>query len=93
MKTAVYSWRLSAGLKADLERAARQQKRALAEILEAAARDWLAKNATDVADDEEQRRLHAAVEPYLGCIRGGDPYRAENASKTVKAILRRRYGR
>jgi len=93
MKTEVYSWRLSRGLKSDLERAARARKVRVSALLDVAVREWLAKNAVDITDDEEQKRLHAAVAPYLGCIRGGNPRRAETASKTVKEILRRRYGR
>ncbi len=93
MKTEVYSWRLSRGLKSDLERAARARRVRVSAVLDMAVREWLAKNAVDIADDEEQKRLHAAVAPYLGSLRGGNPRRGENASKMVKEILRRRYGR
>jgi hypothetical protein len=93
MKTEVYSWRLSRGLKSDLERAARARKVRVSTVLDMAVREWLAKNASDVADDEEQKRLHAAVAPYLGSLHGGNPRRSETASKTVKEILRRKYGR
>jgi hypothetical protein len=93
MKTEVYSWRLSRGLKSDLERAARIRKVRVSAVLDMAVREWLAKNAVDIADDEEQKRLHAAAAPYLGCLRGRNPHRSETVSKTVKEILRRRYGR
>ncbi|MGB7849025.1 MAG: hypothetical protein WBL63_25655 [Candidatus Acidiferrum sp.] len=93
MKTEVYSWRLTRGLKSDLERAARARKVRVSALLDMAVREWLAKNASDVADDEEQKRLHAAVAPYLGSIRGHNPRRAETASRTVREILRRHYGR
>jgi hypothetical protein len=93
MKTAVYSWRLSRGLKSDLERAARLKKMRLSALLDSAVRDWLAKNAKDIAGDEEQKRLHAAIEPFIGAIRGSNPRRAENASKLIKQSLHRRYAR
>ena len=93
MKTAVYSWRLSTGLKTDLERVARSRKTRLSNILEMATREWLSKNAEDVSSDEEQKRLHAEIAPLLGSIKGNDSRRAENASQLIKKSLRRRYGR
>ena len=45
MKTEVYSWRLSAEAKADLEREARFRKVPVSTILDAAVRDWLKKSA------------------------------------------------
>ena len=93
MKTEVYSWRLSRGLKSDLERAARARKVRVSTLLDMAAREWLAKNAVDIADDEEQKRLHAAVAPFLGALRGRNPRRSETVSQEVKKILRRHYGR
>jgi post-segregation antitoxin (ccd killing protein) len=93
MKTEVYSWRLSRGLKSDLEQSARARKVHVSTLLDMAVREWLAKNTVDVADDEDQKRLHASVAPYLGSLRGRIPRRSETVSKTVKEILRRRYGR
>ena len=93
MKSEVYSWRLSPGLKADLERAARARKMRLSVVLDMAVRDWLAKNAQDIADDEEQQRLHALAERYFGVIRGKDPRRSERVSELIRKSLRRKYGR
>ena len=93
MKTEVYSWRLSRGLKSDLERAARARKVRVSTVLDMAVHEWLAKNASDVADDEEQRRLHAAVEPLIGAFRGGDPRRSERVREIVRKNLARKYGR
>jgi hypothetical protein len=93
MKTEVYSWRLSRGLKTELERVARARKVRVSTVLDMAAREWLAKNAVDIADDEEQKRLHAAVAPFLGVLRGHNPRRSETVSQEVKKILRRCYGR
>jgi hypothetical protein len=92
MKSEVYSWRLSSGLKSDLERAGRQRKLRLAAVLEIAAREWLARNAADVAADEEQKRIHSAAAPFIGALSGTNPQRAETASRLIRDRLRRRYG-
>jgi len=93
MKTEVYSLRLSPDLKADLQRAARRRKVHLSAVLETAAREWLQRNAADLEDDEEQKRLHAAVAPFIGSIQGNDPYRSQKVSEIVRENLRRKYGR
>ena len=93
MKTEVYSWRVSSELKQSLEREARRRKASVSSILDAAARQWLAKSRASIADDEGQKRLHAAVAPLIGSISGGDPYRSESVSEIVRARLKRRYGR
>jgi hypothetical protein len=93
MKTEVYSWRVSSELKQNLEREARRRKASVSSILDAAAREWLAKSRASIADDEEQKRLHAAVAPLIGSISGGDPYRSESVSGIVRARLKRRYAR
>ncbi len=93
MKTEVYSWRLSAGLKSDLERAARSRKVRVSAVLDMAVREWLAKNAVDIADDEEQKRLHAAAEPFIGRITGNRPRRSEMVRELVRKSLARKYGR
>jgi len=91
MKTEVYSWRLSTSLKMELEHEARRRKTTVSKVLDQAAREWLDQNGAD--DDEEQRRLHAAVARTFGTISGGDPYRSENVRETVRARLRKKYGR
>jgi len=92
MKTVVYRWRLSRGLMSDINRAARVRQVPVSTILNLAVREWLAKNAVDVVDEEEQKRLHAAVAPYIGAIAGGDPGRSEKVRQTVRKRLARRYG-
>jgi hypothetical protein len=92
MKTVVYRWRLSRRLKSDLQRAARSRQVPVSAILNLAVREWLAKNAVDFANDEEQKRLHAAVAPYLGAIAGGDPGRSEIVREIVRKRLARKYG-
>jgi hypothetical protein len=93
MKSEVYSWRISSGLKQDLERAARRRKVSVSAVLDAAVREWLEKNALDIADDDEQRQLHIAAEACLGVLKGRNPRRAENTASLIRKSLRRRYGR
>jgi hypothetical protein len=93
-KTEVYSWRLSSGLKAELEEAAREEQKSMAELLDQIAREWLEHSRErDESEEEEQERLHAAARKCFGTIPGGDPYRAERASSEVRSRLARRYGR
>jgi len=95
MKSHVYSWRLSRELKSELERAARLRRASLSAVLEQAAREWLKQNAAELGDDAEtQRKLHAAVEPYIGSIRGlGGPFTADRVRDAVRRRLREKYGR
>lgn len=93
MKTDVYSWRISPGLKADLSRAARARKLSVSAVLDMLVRKWLAENALEVADDEEQKRLHSEAERHFGVIKGKDPRRSERVSELMGKSLRRRYGR
>ena len=93
MKSEVYSWRISSSLKQDLERVARHRKVTVSVVLHTAVREWLAKNVVDIADDEEQKRLHEAAQACLGVLKGRNSRRAENASELIHKSLRRRYGR
>jgi hypothetical protein len=93
MKTEVYSWRISSGLKSDLERVARRHKVHISTILETAAREWLMKNAREIRDDDEQRALHAAVERCIGAFASGNPRGSETVRETVRKRLAQRYGR
>lgn len=93
MKTEVYSWRVSAELKRGLEREARRRKISVSALLDTAARDLLAKSRAQEDDDEEQRRLHAAVAKCIGTISSGETNRSERVSELVKVRLRQKYGR
>jgi predicted transcriptional regulator len=93
MKTHVYSWRVSAELKSDLQSAARQRNLSLSAVLDEAAREWLARSASAEDGDEKQKRLMAAASKCFGSITGTDPRRAETASDSIRKSLRRRYGR
>jgi hypothetical protein len=93
MKTEVYSWRLASELKSDLQRAARQRRVPLSSVLEEAARKWLKESAAKVSDDENQRKLHAAVEPFMGVLSGIGPADARSVRKLIRRRLTRRYER
>ena len=94
MKTEVYSWRVSADLKSDLEREARRQNVPVSAILDQAARQWL-KNAlaSGAEEQEEQRRLHREAEKCFGTIALGDPNLSTKVSQVVRERLRAKYGR
>ena len=94
MKTEVYSWRLSSHLKAELEEAARAEKKSVSELLEQIAEAWLERSrTTDDSEDERQKQLHESAMKFVGSIRGDTPGRAENARSLVRARLAHRYGR
>lgn len=94
-KTEVYSWRLSPELKTALEEAARDEDTSVAELLERAAREWLARTSSGkrTAEEVEQRRLRAAAMQFVGTIAGGDPRRAGGARTRIRNRLRKRRGR
>ena len=93
MKTEVYSWRVSSDLKSALDRTARSRRVPVSSILEEAVRRWL--DSAEAADEEEQRRLHAAIQPCIGTINdasllyGG----AENARKTIRERILARHAK
>ena len=76
MKTEVYSWRLSADLKADLEAEARRQKKSVSALLAEFSRQGLRRGRKrKEADEAEQARLHAEVAKYIGSVEIGlGPY-------------------
>jgi len=94
MKTEVYSWRVSALRKAELESEARREGTSIAELLERITNDWLEERRTSRNGEEaEQAAIRRRASAAIGSIRGGDPMRSSKASQSVKEILRKRYGR
>jgi len=93
MKTEVYSWRLAAELKSDLEQEARLRKVPVSSVLETAVRDWLKKGDADAPEDEAQRRLHSAAADCLGLFASGNARRAQTARNALRNRLKRRYAR
>ena len=89
MRTEVYSWRLSAGLKAALEQEARRRGLSLSALLDEAARSLLIAGE-DASNAEQQRRLQEAALACCGAFAGGDARRSEKARQTVRERVRRR---
>jgi hypothetical protein len=94
MKSEVYSWRLSAQKKLELELQARREGKSVAQLLDEISSDWLEerKNSRPL-DVSEQERTRKRVMAIAGSLSGGDPHRAANASHRVREILKERYGR
>jgi hypothetical protein len=84
-KTQVYSWRLATETKTELERAARRANQSLGGLLDRIVREWLDAMRSNGADAAEQMRLHDAASKCIGVLRGGNPYRAEQARRAIRA--------
>src|SRR5450432_3315188 len=92
MKTEVYSWRLSADRKAELEEEARRERTSLAELLDRVTADWLAHRRNGHSDDDaEQAAIRKRAMSAIGSIRGGDPTRSERASELVREIIYKKH--
>jgi hypothetical protein len=91
-KSEVYSWRVSPAVKSELEEAARRAKEPVSKLLDRIVTEWL-RQFDESADDEEQRRLHAAALKAIGTIRSGDPARASEVRARVRQRLRARRDR
>lgn len=90
-KTEVYTWRVSSAMKAGLEEAARNTNRSVARLLDEIVAERLdAAGQENEAEANSQRRLHARVTRFLGCIASGDARRSERARELVRARLKRR---
>jgi hypothetical protein len=76
----------------ELERIARHRKVPFSTVVDTAVREWRAKNAVGLADDEEQKRLHAAAARYIGAIESGNARGSETVRETMRKRLSRRYG-
>jgi hypothetical protein len=90
-KNAVYSWRVATERKAELEDAARRQKRPLAELIDEAVVQWLERQPE--GDDQDEVRLRRAAKRAFGKVAGGDPERAAQARDRVRAKLKASAGR
>jgi hypothetical protein len=95
MKSEVYSWRVSADLKAALEAEARHRNMSVSGLLDKIAREWIKGHQKERLDDEtEQRRLHAEVAKFAGALSiGRGPYTNERVRKIIGEHLARKYGR
>lgn len=92
MKTEVYSWRVSAQRKAELESEARREGTSLAKLLEDITTKWLEEQRSSRNGEEaEQAAIRKRVMATVGSIRGGDPTRSQRASELVREIIRQKH--
>ena len=93
MKTEVYSWRVSARRKSDLEAEAQREGASLAELLEAITQEWLEARRGGRKDEAaEQERLRTHASRTFGTISGGNPERSEQSRRIIQRRLRQRHG-
>ena len=94
MKTEVYSWRVSAQKKLELEMEARRQGKSVAQLLDEISSEWLkVQQNSSQRDDAEQAALRRRIMKTVGTIRGGDPTRASRAGELVREAIREKYDR
>jgi hypothetical protein len=92
MKTEVYSWRLSAVRKADLESEARRKGTSVSKLLEQITAEWLAQRRNGHSDDAaEQAAIRRRAAAAIGSIRGGDPTRSVRTRELVREIIGRKH--
>ena len=94
MKTEVYSWRLSAEFKTELEEQAHREGKQVSELLLDFATEGLRLRRNGRPDDDaEQAAIRKRAETAIGSIRGGDPTRASRASELVSEIVRKKHSK
>jgi hypothetical protein len=94
MKTEVYSWRVSAERKADLESEARREGTSLAGLLDRITTDWLEERRNSRNGDEaEQAAIRKRVMATVGTIRGGDPTLSTRAREIVRERIARKHAK
>lgn len=91
MKTEVYSWRLSAGRKSELEEEARRRGISVSNLLEEITAQWLSDLHKDSENDQEQAALRRRVMATVGTMRSGDPNLASRARDVVRARILRQH--
>jgi hypothetical protein len=92
MKTEVYSWRVSAARKAELEAEARREGTSLSALLDRVTADWLAERRSDNSDDEaQQAAIRKRVMATVGTIHGNDPTRSARTSELVREIIYKKH--
>jgi hypothetical protein len=92
MKTEVYSWRVSADKKTELEEEARKEGASLSALLDEITTSWLTARRNGNGEDEaEQAAIRKRASRAIGSIRGGDPTRSSRASGLVPEIIARKH--
>lgn len=91
MKTEVYSWRLSAELKAEIEDQARSESKSMSALLEELASEGLrARRRSGSGQATARAALLKRVLPAVGTIHSGDPNLGSKVSQTVRARIARK---
>jgi len=86
MKTEVYSWRLTAQKKAELETEARRDRTSLAKLLDQITTDWLTERRNGRSDEEAaQAALKRRIMKTVGTISG-----PRNGAETAREVVRQR---
>ncbi|MCU1325663.1 MAG: hypothetical protein JWN34_1033 [Bryobacterales bacterium] len=93
MKTQVFSWRVSSGLKSELEREARLRKTTVTALLEEAARACLVDSGEGPDDAERQLEIRQAAERCFGTIELPCGDASERVSELVREKMSRRCAR
>lgn len=91
MKTEVYSWRLAAERKVELEEEARREGTSLSGLLDQVTAEWLAERRHGHSDEAEQAAIRKRARGAIGSIRGGDPTRSARSSERVSDIIVRKH--
>ena len=94
MKTEVYSWRVSAQKKLELESEAKREGKSVAQLLDEISSKWLEERRNSRnGDDAEQAAIRKRAAAAIGSIRGGDPTRSSRASELVREIIARKHAK
>ena len=94
MKTDVYSWRVSAEKKAELESEARREGTSLSALLDRITSDWLIEHRNGRNGDEaEQAAIMRRVMATVGTIRSGDPTLSTRAREVVRQRIVRKHAK
>ena len=92
MKTEVYSWRVSAQKKLELEMEARREGKSVAQLLDQMTSEWLkVQQDSRNGDDAEQAALRRKIMKTVGTIRSGDPTLASKAREIVRERILRKH--
>src|SRR5580704_17531283 len=92
MKTEVYSWRLSADRKAQLEAEARREGTSLSAPLDRVTAEGLADRRNGHSNDEaEQAPIRKRVMATVRTIRGDDPTLSARTSELVREIIYKKH--
>lgn len=89
MKTEVYSWRLTADRKAELEEEARRDGISFSALLDRVTAEWLGERRNGSASDDEveQTAIRKRAMSAIGSIRGADPTRSARTSELVREAI------